>query len=321
MDTSISTEKFCLRWNDFESNISNAIREIREDKDLFDCTLSCGTKQVQAHKLILSACSPFFKAVFKQNPHNHPLLYLKGISFDDLVAILQFIYHGEVNVSQDDLNPFLAVAEDLKIKGLTQNSSEDRKSPAPKNKIVKQQSQIPSVNLPPPPPLKLPPKQAISNPAIKPISQLHTNDDDDIQEVEPEVKSEPGSSRLGVMQQYSHGDTEDMNPMSYDESYDYGEYGGEGDMYAGHIIDTVDQDKDPGELVEQYTDNTVFPVMEKFRCCVCGKVFNDRSNCRRHVKSFHFEEEQVSCQNCGKFYKNKRSAQAHYQLCIKSIAN
>jgi len=78
---------------------------------------------------------------------------------------------------------------------------------------------------------------------------------------------------------------------------------------------------DPGELVEQYTDNTVFPVMEKFRCCVCGKVFNDRSNCRRHVKSFHFEEEQVSCQNCGKFYKNKRSAQAHYQLCIKSIAN
>ena len=243
MDTSISTEKFCLRWNDFESNISNAIREIREDKDLFDCTLSCGTKQVQAHKLILSACSPFFKAVFKQNPHNHPLLYLKGISFDDLVAILQFIYHGEVNVSQDDLNPFLAVAEDLKIKGLTQNSSEDRKSAAPKNKIVKQQSQIPSVNLPPPPPLKLPPKQAISNPAIKPISQLHTNDDDDIQEVEPEVKSEPGSSRLGVMQQYSHGDTEDMNPMSYDESYDYGEYGGEGDIYAGHIIDTVDQDK------------------------------------------------------------------------------
>ena len=243
MDTSISTEKFCLRWNDFESNISNAIREIREDKDLFDCTLSCGTKQVQAHKLILSACSPFFKAVFKQNPHNHPLLYLKGISFDDLVAILQFIYHGEVNVSQDDLNPFLAVAEDLKIKGLTQNSSEDRKSAAPKNKIVKQQSQIPSVNLPPPPPLKLPPKQAISNPAIKPISQLHTNEDDDIQEVEPEVKSEPGSSRLGVMQQYSHGDTEDMNPMSYDESYDYGEYGGEGDIYAGHIIDTVDQDK------------------------------------------------------------------------------
>ena len=94
-----TTEKFCLRWNDFESNISKSFREIREDKDLFDCTLSCGSKQVQAHKLILSACSPFFKAVFKQNPHNHPLLYLKGISYDDLQAILQFMYHGEVNVS------------------------------------------------------------------------------------------------------------------------------------------------------------------------------------------------------------------------------
>ena len=78
------SEKFCLKWNDFESNVSSAFREIRDDKDLLDCTLSCGEKQIQAHKLILSACSSFFKTVFKQNPHNHPLLYLRGISFDHL---------------------------------------------------------------------------------------------------------------------------------------------------------------------------------------------------------------------------------------------
>ena len=57
-----STEKFCLRWNDFESNISVSFRELREDNELFDITLACEEEQVQAHKVILSACSPFFRS-------------------------------------------------------------------------------------------------------------------------------------------------------------------------------------------------------------------------------------------------------------------
>ena len=124
-------EKFCLRWNDFESNISVAFREIREEKDFFDCTLSVGTRQIQAHKLILSACSPFFRSMLRQNPHQHPLLYLKGVEFTDLQAVLNFMYHGEVNVAQEELNSFLSVAEDLKVKGLTQNSPADSSSSAP----------------------------------------------------------------------------------------------------------------------------------------------------------------------------------------------
>jgi len=288
-----TTEKFCLRWNDFESNISSSFREIREDKDLFDCTLSCGSKQVQAHKLILSACSPFFKAVFKQNPHNHPLLYLKGVSYDDLQAILQFMYHGEVNVSQDDLNTFLAVAEDLKIKGLTQNKSEDVESIAPKTKVVKQQqhSHSQSTTLPPPPPLKLPPQQSMANTAMKPVSRLHNEDDDDIQEVEPEVKSEPGSSRLGVMAQYGHSqaETEDMNPMSYDESYDYAEYGGEGDMYAGHMVDTSGEQEKVGLYGK---DGKLFYTKldeRNYVCQVCGKNFTTVSNASRHIREVHFK--------------------------------
>merc|ERR1711915_473778 len=124
-----SSEKFCLRWNDFESNISIAFREIREEKDFLDCTLSCGSRQIQAHKLILSACSPFFRSVLRQNPHQHPLLYLKGVQFSDLQAVLNFMYHGEVNVAQEDLNSFLAVAEELKVKGLTQGNSKENNGP------------------------------------------------------------------------------------------------------------------------------------------------------------------------------------------------
>lgn len=116
----MANEKFCLRWNDFESNISSAFRELREDKDFFDVTLACEDEQLQAHKVILSACSPFFRTVLRRNRHEHPLLYLKGVKYADLVSVLNFMYHGEVNVAQEELNSFLAIAEELKVKGLTQ---------------------------------------------------------------------------------------------------------------------------------------------------------------------------------------------------------
>ena len=95
------SEKFCLRWNDFENNISVAFKDLREEKDFFDVSLACDSdEQISAHKVILSACSPWFRAILKRNPHQHPLLYLKGVKHSDLQAVLNFMYHGEVNVAQ-----------------------------------------------------------------------------------------------------------------------------------------------------------------------------------------------------------------------------
>merc|ERR1711974_349998 len=112
---------------DFESNFSSAFRELRDDKDFFDVTLACDDEQIQAHKVILSACSPFFRNILRRNPHQHPLLYLKGVKYKELLSVLNFMYQGEVNVAQEELNSFLAVAEDLRVKGLTQNSSSSDK--------------------------------------------------------------------------------------------------------------------------------------------------------------------------------------------------
>ena len=117
-----TTDSFCLQWNGFGSHLSEAFKDIREDKDLFDVTLACEDRQISAHKLILSACSTFFRSLFKSNPHNHPLLYLRGVKFKELVGILNFIYLGQVSVAEEDLNSFLAVAAELKVRGLTQPS-------------------------------------------------------------------------------------------------------------------------------------------------------------------------------------------------------
>ena len=117
-----SSDEFCLRWNSYESNISSSFRELREDSEFFDVTLCCdnGIDIVQAHKVILAACSPLFHDILShQKSHQNPLLYLKGICLKDLQAVLEFMYHGEVNLAQDSVNNFLEVAEELAIKGLS----------------------------------------------------------------------------------------------------------------------------------------------------------------------------------------------------------
>ena len=119
----MGADKFCLRWNDFDTNISSSLRELREDKVLFDVMLVSGRDQVPAHKVILSASSPLFRDILTRNPHHHPLLYLGGVSADNLKYVIDFIYNGEVNVAQDDLNSFLLAAEELQVKGLTQKDS------------------------------------------------------------------------------------------------------------------------------------------------------------------------------------------------------
>jgi len=266
-----SSEKFCLRWNDFETNISVAFRELREEKDFFDVTLACDDSQVQAHKVILSACSPFFRQVLRKNPHQHPLLYLKGVKYKELLSVLNFMYMGEVNVAQEELNSFLAVAEDLRVKGLTQNNSSDSSS-------HKETKSEPSRSAPPPrarsPPSQRdpgpPPKRPRPTPPPPPAPSHHNNssrqsygqeEDDDIQEVVP-VKSEPRdppptstsmSSSVDdnhAVQQYG-GPATPMAPpgagtvalddtYGADDSYDYGQYGDDsmsGYDDAGGMID------------------------------------------------------------------------------------
>ena len=116
----MTQEKFCLRWNDFETNISSAFRDLRNDNDLFDVTIACEDDNIQAHKVILSACSSFFKRVLKRSRHQQSmLLYLRGVSRQNMESVLDFMYYGEISISQDDLNSFLQVAEDLKVKGDT----------------------------------------------------------------------------------------------------------------------------------------------------------------------------------------------------------
>ena len=119
------SEKLCLQWNDFKDNVTSAFGNLRDDNNFTDVTLACEDgKQVEAHKVILAASSPFFQDILKRNKHAHPLIYMRGMKLDDLLAIMDFLYCGEANVYQENLDSFLAIAEELQLRGLMGKSEE-----------------------------------------------------------------------------------------------------------------------------------------------------------------------------------------------------
>jgi len=208
-----SSENFCLRWNDFESNVSGAFRDLRQEADFFDVTLGCPDgKSLQAHKVILSACSSTFKQMLRdlarssQNPH--PYIFLRGVGFADLQAVLDFMYHGEVNVAQEDLNSFLAVAEELQIKGLTQKEGGGEPSkPKPSSAVKRSQP------------------SETSTPAVKKVRRS-SPDPQDVKTID--IKSDPEAGPSGVKAVNLPGSNQDGGASNVDygdESADFEDYG------------------------------------------------------------------------------------------------
>ena len=123
----ITEKDFRLSWKDYEANLSKSLAGIRDQSQFFDCMLAtdyddgASLGYLRAHKVILAACSEFFRNILTEDlmaVHPNPLIYIGGVSTKDMKSILDFMYHGEVNVAQDDLMRFLKVAESHKIKGL-----------------------------------------------------------------------------------------------------------------------------------------------------------------------------------------------------------
>jgi len=135
-------QQFCLRWNNFHTNITSAFESLRDDEDFVDITLACEGRQIKAHKMVLSACSPYFRTLLRVNPCQHPIVFLKDVTFANLSSILDFMYHGEVNVSHTELATFLKTAEALRVRGLAEDDKKrdgdvvpDGGSPTPRDPL------------------------------------------------------------------------------------------------------------------------------------------------------------------------------------------
>merc|ERR1712203_1032913 len=262
-----------------------------------------------AHKVILSACSNFFKSTFRQqtnaNKHPNPYIYLRGVTYTDLTSILDFIYNGEVNVAQEDLNSFLAVAEELQIKGLTNrdtpansgtsNSASNSETPKkfssstpsaskgsdrPRSAAREEQPPVKKVRKSSPAPIPTPSKP-IQQKFIEPI------------EIEPEevkevvnIKDDPEVVMASTSAVNIDEAGQDFGGDEYDESYDgyYEDDGAEmGDGAEGTDGTKGASGRKNIDVESKFQENFDDEGNSVFECLVCGKQVNLKRNMRQHV--------------------------------------
>lgn len=288
-----SQENLCLRWNDFEKNISSSFKDLLEEDELYDITLACDDNQVKAHKVILSACCGFFKQVLRGKSQQHPLIYLRGVKYKDLLYLLDFMYLGQVSVAQDDLASFLAVAEDLKVKGLTQMNSNE---PAAGNDIKKWEQ-----------PLKAP-----TNPPAKKPRLVSPPQDDDIQEI---FKTEMNNSYDISDYPVASIDKNQCIPSSkesigFEEDEFYGEEYCQSDG-SNENIETGNRALNRKDAVRsrmvvvQGDDGKC-----QYACTECGHS-GSHTTVKNHVEAKHLPQGQYHCPYCGKVCGTKNNFNVH----------
>ncbi|XP_066256709.1 protein tramtrack, beta isoform-like isoform X17 [Euwallacea similis] len=280
----MASEQFSLCWDNFHKNMSSGMNSLLESGDLVDVTLAVEGKFLKAHKMVLSVCSPYFKELFKTNPCQHPIVFMKDVSYVAISDLLQFMYQGEVQVSQDNLTTFIKTAEALQIKGLTGdgNGSTDADSEPVQEKPTRHidESYKPS----PRPKKQLPAPVVTTTPAVKrPRLSASSNDSQSapiaIAKTEPSSTGVDSSSVQFKVEPYDlnqsvtipdDGDDnfdENLDDNTVDDTEDYSMMEGE-EPQAGTSTDGTGEGQEntiiyiessrPGRHARLIVDNNVF---------------------------------------------------------------
>ncbi|XP_026480908.1 longitudinals lacking protein, isoforms J/P/Q/S/Z-like isoform X5 [Ctenocephalides felis] len=186
-------QQFCLKWNNHQSTLISQFDTLLENETLVDCTLAAEGKYLRAHKVVLSACSPYFESLLRLQYDKHPIFILKDVKYQELRAMIDYMYRGQVNISQDQLGALLKAAETLQIKGLSDSRTNEKKQP----------ERVPS------PPL--PSSTKSSGPTIsKPIVKPPPPDDDIADQNSPadrETSSSPTSRKRRRSRRHSNDES------------------------------------------------------------------------------------------------------------------
>jgi len=128
MAGSTGNQEYCLKWNNHRSTILSVMDSLLEEESLVDVTLSAESQFIRAHRVVLSACSPYFRSLFKSEFLNdkHPVIVLKDVEFENLKSLVEYMYKGEANVPQHMLSTFIQTAESLQVRGLAEGASKQK---------------------------------------------------------------------------------------------------------------------------------------------------------------------------------------------------
>ncbi|CAB3377976.1 Hypothetical predicted protein [Cloeon dipterum] len=321
----MDSQVYSLKWNNFVPNIMTSFRSLRRDRDLVDVTLSCEGKRISVHKVILSACSSYFRTVLKENPAQHPVIIFRNVSFDDLQAIIDFVYNGEVSVEQNRLTAFLQTAELLEIKGLTNescNSKTAQKTEPYEAEIYptsnKEGPETTEKVFPKAPPKNL--ERVNENPAKKrklsevEITPIEPLDREEEMTVEPVALDEADHELT-----YRSVSPESQAVLISDDELDANEKSVAEAHNRKRNMRTVIGQKSCCSLC---TDKS-FPDMPSckahssqhfssaFACNICFKVYPSKELHRRHMSNFH--SNRFKCSICSETFGSMSRLKAHHK--------
>ena len=269
--TGTMSEKLCLQWNDFQDNVKSAFGNLRESLDFVDVTLACEDgHQVEAHKVILAAASPFFQSVFKRNKHSHPLIYMRGLKSVDLVAMVDFLYYGEANVYQEDLDSFLVIAEELKLKGLTGGSNDQ-------NELKSNQTELDTKSFPVKPKEKYVANQMTPRGITNQRTALFNEGRESVKRVEHNSIAIP--TQMSADLEQLDGTVKSMMEVSQNMFQS-----GKMRMF-GKICKVCGKEGRTTDIMQHIEANHLEGM--SLPCNLCDKMLGTRDALRRHKKSHH----------------------------------
>ncbi|KAK7871215.1 hypothetical protein R5R35_001080 [Gryllus longicercus] len=123
----------CVSWKDHANEVARGWKTILENNSFVDCTIAAEGKSLKAHRLILSACSPYFHMLFNEESEKHPIVILRDTSFHMLQTLIDFVYNGKVEIPAGQLETFSELAVSLQIKGLNNSLHKDKTINIPGN--------------------------------------------------------------------------------------------------------------------------------------------------------------------------------------------
>ena len=288
-------DNYNLTWKTFSKHLTETVQEMFEDKSFANVTLVCdGQRQLKAHKFVLSACSSVFKSILQYNSaESNPLIILRGIRYEDMEAILQFMYQGETCVSKDRIKDFMKTAEELEVKIIS-------KKPRAQKEILKQQD-----------------KNSIDPTEIEDIIGRNENAESTLASQVSLDSSNENVVKLKCFELLedetvklyfeSDDDSDVDNPMEEDVIRD------SVDVHSTYEVSTEDlgyKSENNVKSVRKKKDVLFEPRGAGFKCDFCDYEADIKSTVTRHVKSRH----EFPCTDCGYVGRLRRDLTTHIRL-------
>ena len=300
-----SVEKLCLKWNDFEQNVTSAFGLLRQDSDFVDVTLvSEDGQQVDLHKVVLASSSPFFQQLLKRSKQSqHPWIFMRGCKFEDLSAVVDFLYYGEANVFQENLDCFLALAGELQLKGLSGNVQDEKahKTESQPQRNKKKQKSNKKTKIGENQPVAA--NESFKDPNIQSLKKEGTTNVNDHVEIAEDLQGKDQEIRsvrdlVNQLEQVDH-----MDQMNLEEQVDQVKQ-----------INQVDQEI--RSMMEKSKVNFDSAGRPATICKVCGKE-GQQANIWNHIETKHVTSNvSYTCDFCGKSSGSRNGMFLHKSKCI-----